>query len=355
EHCELRLVKDGVWIDSRTLRDCGTHLIAVIEGENLRKDVSQAKIVADVTLERIELSLRQLRWKLWSEAVASLAGRELEQVEAMLIDQLLDHSTLKELREIPEAVALSERHAWSDCRDPERRVTLRELVERVGAGETISYSRMRFPELSPEGAPILLLAERGQVERLARTLGQPLVEADNLLARERRRVIGYRAWLAREGKPELPRHLEFFVRASIERESGAGPIGGEIGLEVEAIGTFELAHVFLFKSGRLLGRAELDLEMPGLWLAIDANFEPNDDYTDAVRDRAFMQILLHSLASLHEPFGQLLAESDDARSRGLVKRWLISLCDQKSQVALLTRAGVDVGPGEIGRASGRER
>src|SRR5690606_22208558 len=182
-------------------------------------------------------------------------------------DPLLEHSTRKELREIPAAGALSERHAWGGGRDPERRGTLPALVERGGARASISGARTRFPERSPEGAPILLLAERGQVERLARTLGQPLVEADNLLARERRRVIGYRAWLAREGKPELPRHLEFFVHASIERESGAGPIGGEIGLEVEAIGTFELAHVFLFKSGRLLGRAELDLEMPGLWLA----------------------------------------------------------------------------------------
>jgi hypothetical protein len=349
DFCELRLVKDGVWIDSRELRGCGTHLIAVIEGENLRKDVSQAKIVATAALERIESSLRQLRWKLWKLAFEQLTAPSLrERVEAMLREQLLAHARLDELQEIEEAVELSAHVTWADCRGRSRRISLRELVELTAAGTTVRYSQTRFPEMVADGAPILLLHELEDRGQLAKLLGRELVAADSLLDREHRRQLGQQAFLARVGKPELPGHLDFLARWSIAIELPSGPVRGELGIDGEFLrnpNNKAASHLFMYTQGRLLGRAEIDLGFLNLWLAVEAGFEPNDDFNDALRNPEFVAILLHSIASLREPLVQLLTREQDARNvallRGLVKRWLIALVDPKAQAGLLTLAGVD--------------
>jgi hypothetical protein len=71
----LHLIKDGVWIDSHPLPECGTNLIAVIEGERLRKDVSQARIVADDAVATIIAAIRRVRWQLWRQMQATLVPR----------------------------------------------------------------------------------------------------------------------------------------------------------------------------------------------------------------------------------------------------------------------------------------
>jgi hypothetical protein len=345
--CELRLVKDGVWIDTRELPDCGTNLIAVVEGEHLRKDVSQAKIVANAALERIEASLRRLRWQLWRNAAAQ-QHPEQPRIRAMIHTQLLVHSTLQELKEIPEAIELSTQITWSDCRNPKRLISLRELVEREGA---VSYAEQPFPEVPCEGEPILLIDNRFALAQLERTLGRGLVHADKLLDRERRRALGHKAWLAREGKPELPSHIEYLLRVPISFELGAGSVRGEIGLDADFLrhpGAKAPAHLFMFKQGRLLGRTELELGFINLWLALDGPFEPTDDYTDARRDHGFVEILLRAVAALREPLALLLAReqgvANEASYRGLLKRWLLVLVDPKTQTGLLTDEGDDATP-----------
>jgi hypothetical protein len=345
DFCELRLVKDGVSIDTRELREYGTHLIAVVEGENLRKDVSQAKIVANAALERIEASLRQMRWKLWQLAANELAD---VRVDGMIREQLLGYSSLKELQEVPEAVELSAHVTWADCRGHSRRVSLRELVELAAAGQTLRYAQTHFPELEATDAPIPFIEDQQDLKLLARTLGRTLVHADSLLDRERRRALGHQAFLARVGEPKLPGHLEFLVRGPIAFELDSGPVRGEIGVDAEFLRNPNgkaPSHLFMFTEGRLLGRTELELGFINVWLAIEAGFEPNDDYTDAVRNPAFVAILLRSFAQLRGPLVQLITSeqpsSTAALIRGLVKRWLIALVDPKAQVGLLTLAGVD--------------
>ena len=84
-------------------------------------------------------------------------------------------------------------------------------------------------------------------------------------------------------------------------------------------------------------------------LVLDAEFNPTDDYRDAIRDQLFVRVLLGGFVALLEPLGRLLADhpTDELRSanvRGLVKRYLIALVDQPSQASLLSKANVDVGP-----------
>ncbi len=348
---ELRLVKDGVWIDNRQPRDCGSNLIAVIEGENLRKDVSQAKIVESAALLRIDATLRRARWSLWKLAYEQLEGGEAERVWTMIAEQLLHFASREELEEVAEARALATQLRWRDCRGQGRRISLVDLLELALAGETLRYAQATYPELPADGAPIVLVQDPRELAALDRLLERELVEADDLLGREQRRLLGRRAWLERAGEATLPTHVRFAVTGAIVAKLDSGPVRGEVGVDVQLLTSPDLAapvHLFMYKDGCLLGRAELELELPNLWLVIDAGFEPNLDHTDAVRDPAFITILLRSLAALREPFARLLSERakdpNEALIRGLVKRWLIALVDRKSQVALLTRAGVDVAP-----------
>ncbi|PRP92785.1 hypothetical protein ENSA5_46970 [Enhygromyxa salina] len=347
DYTQLHLVKDGVWIDSRSLPECGTHLLAVVEGEQLRKDVSQAKIVSDDALARIVDNVRRARWMLWKKARDEARQRE---VGGWIRLQLLDYTELDELRDSVEALALAEELSWPDCRDANRDVSLRDLVDQVEAGETPRWGTLTYRGLDPDAGSAVVMLGEDEAPRLARVLGVDLVHADSLLAREQRRAIGRAAWLEREGDPVLPTHLELAICGPI-RSVPQLELAGEVGVDCHTLDAPQLehpAHVMLYKQRHLLGRLELELGIPNLWLVIDAEFEPNDDYTDAVRDMTFVRALLGALSALREPLARLLelgqGTVNEASGRGLVKRWLIGLLDPRSQVALLSKAGADLTP-----------
>jgi hypothetical protein len=342
----LRLVKDGVWVDTRRLASCGTHILAVVEGEKLRKDVSQAKIVHDEALEAIIAAITTARWRLWTKARQGAEGEQAWKIDQWIRIQLLDYVGLDELARNLDALALAAQVRWPDCRGEGREIDLRTLVELARAGAPLRYGTHPYEELEPKGEPIPLLTE-DEVERLARLLDSELVRADGFLERELLRLLGRKAWLERRGEPRLPTHLPYLVRAEFEHEG----VRGEVGVDNHTLVATHLEHPVqanLYKDGCMLGRLELELGIPNLWLAIEAGFEPTDDYRDAVRDRSFADALLVGLAAFAGPFAEMLAlaqgELGEDHARGLVKRWLIALIDRSAQVQLLVEAGVDVTP-----------
>jgi hypothetical protein len=338
----LHLVKDGVWIDSHQLPECGTNLVAVVEGERLRKDVSQARIVADDSVAAIVAAVRRVRWQLWRQMQAMIVelggAREATHLAERLRVQLLQHVELSELRDDENALALAEHITWKDCRGAHPEVSLRRMVELVIAGQTPHFASRGFPDVPVEGAPILWLKKK-DAALLAKPLGHTPVQANTLLMREELRAQGHKAWLAREGEPALPTHVQFEYRATIAAT-------GQVGIDHHAL-FGHLQHpvqVLLFKQRRLLGRLELDVNIPNVWLVLEAEFSATDDYRDAVRDGLFVRALLTGFAALLEPLGRLLADHPDnsrsANIRGLAKRWLIALIDPPSQAALLGKANV---------------
>ena len=347
--CELILIKDGVWIDSKELRRAGNHLVAVIEGDSLRKDVSQARIVENAALERIEAAIVHARWRLWALAHERASGEARLRVAAQIREQLLEYSERGELLEHADARALAAQVVFSECRDRHTTFSLLDLAERAARdGAPLRFSARSFDELSyDDGDPVLLLEDSSVRARLARTLGVDVVSAEDLLARAHRRLEGRKRWLTRLAPAELPANVGYAVRWAFEIEvAKLGRIAGEIGID-ELIYAQPQAkaptHLFMHAQGRLLGRTELALPLHPLWLAVEAAFEPNDEYTDAVRDRTFIGVLLQVLAQLAEPLARLVADAPDewaeARARGLVKRWLGVMVNRADQVALLTKAG----------------
>jgi hypothetical protein len=342
----LHLVKDGVWIDSRPLPECGTGLMAVVEGEQLRKDVSQARIVADKAVTTIVESIHRARWQLWRQVLAAAQGRARDRLAERVRVQLLQHVEFGELRTDEHALALAEQVTWKDCRADHPLVSLRRMVEIVVEGETPRFASRPFPEVPIEGAPILWMKKKDAVG-LSKALRTTPVQANSLLTREEMRAEGHKAWLARAGEPVLPTHVQFQYRAELSGED----LGGEVGIDHHALfdNLQHPAQVLLYKQGRLLGRLELDIDIPNVWLVLEAGFNATDDYRDAVRDQVFVRALLAGFAALLEPLAELLADhvDDVARSanvRGLIKRYLIAMAHQPSQAALMSKANVDVGP-----------
>lgn len=348
EPTRVHLVKDGVWIDSRDLPDCGTGLLAVVAGEQLRKDVSQAKIVDDRALTAIMRAIRAGRWQLWRQAIERSEGDA--RLLARVHTQLLEHAALSELRGNDNVHALAETLTWPEARGDHPQVSLRRLIDVINNGGQPRYANGKFPELQVEGAPILAIRQ-SEAQRIGKALNVDIAPARSLLERERLRARGRAEWLERVAPARLPDHITFQYRAPITGDQlGGDQLDGEVGIdhESQAAGLEHPAQVMLHLEGHLLGRLELDAGIPNVWLAIEAPFTPTDNYRDAVRDKAFIRALLAALVGLAGPLAQLGAavQADAAQTagvRGLIKRWLIQLLDPRSQVALLTRAGVDVG------------
>jgi hypothetical protein len=115
---ELRLIKDGVWIDSRPLTNCGPGVLAIVEGDALRKDVSLAQIVADEALAAVEALVGAARWSAMVrvlELSRSLegSGRGYEQ---LVRAEALRFLVLAEMPAGPDRMALLDGLTWHDAR-----------------------------------------------------------------------------------------------------------------------------------------------------------------------------------------------------------------------------------------------
>jgi hypothetical protein len=391
---QLRLVKAGVWIDTHEAPSCGTHIVAVVEGDALRKDLSQARIVSDAALEAVIGAVRGARWQLWLQAsrAATEGGLAQYDVYSWIRTQIFEHATRSEIQFNPHALALTELVSWLDCRDPflselpsglrelstvrspaavaaRPRVTLRQLLE-TSSADPPEFATRGFDALMPSDPPVILLSTQEEIDRLRRLL-PGLRNRTKQLTQAERKEQARLAWLSRAGEPELPEHVRLLAHESIDLPGIRGRIGIDARI-LEAPASSYPMHAMLFTNGCLLASLELELRVPGLWLAVEADFEPTELYDDAVRDARFAEVLLACIAGLREamadaheiavdgehepavlgltrrlsnrvhptqPLGER-ARAREASVRGLVKRWLASMLVVKYRRSLLRSLGV---------------
>lgn len=328
---ELRLVKDGVWIDSVPLEECGPGFVAVVAGDQLRKDVSLAKIVADDALAEIVGLVRAARWGALMRAVEAVERREIASEPTMqrVRAEVLKFLKLRDIRKRPDAALLAGAIAWPDARslDPEDRrrhrwISLAELAppaDSEGATGTLRFAYLDYPYVAPDGPPVPRLGEK-EAQAVARILGYKRQRIDDELARANARELARRAFLRRTMEPKLcDRQRSYATRAAIEAEG----LRGEVGLAGAARtdGT-----VWLLREGCLLARFDLAWGIAGLDVALEAAFTPADSYEDVARDAALVRAFMHVLAGLAGPLAQLYRERRgtelEGDARGRIKAWL---------------------------------
>jgi hypothetical protein len=346
---ELRLIKDGVWIDARPLVNCGPGVLAIVEGDALRKDVSLAQIVADEALAAVWGLVGAARWSAMVRVLGLSrspegAGRGYEQ---RVRTEALRFLSLAEMPAGPDRTALLDGLTWSDARtyNPERapdhgRVSLRELSAAMEAGSgdeppVLRYSPRVYGVLAPEGRPIPFVVD-GECEGLARVLGGVLVP-DEGIARAAKRAEARKKFLTRKSTLTLPASQRYEVRGTFEGDGISGQLGvSEAGAEGSSR-RWQEGTTWLYCEGCLLTVMQLDWGIPGLEVAVEARFEPTDDFADAVRDEVVVDVALHVLAALPGLLSPLVYSkrtSIEGGVRGIVKSWLMLVFDEAARTSL---------------------
>jgi hypothetical protein len=352
---ELRLIKDGVWIDTHELEGCGPGIVAVVEADELRKDVSLAKIVADEGLGRIVGLVRAERWGALARWIEAQKVRDplLRPVETRVRAEVLQFLRLRDLRKRADAAIVAEALVWTDARTHgprERKLTLGDLAAAVvpakdGAGKdgagTLMYAGQSYRELAAEGAPIPVIHE-DERSALRRVLACQLVACDAELKLADTRAKARRAWRLRTTAARLPEHRRYLVRAPLTVEG----MTGEVGLDAEALDAKVQAEgtTWAIREGCLLAELKLQWGFAGLDVAVEAMFTPTDDYANVARDELVVRLGLGVLRALR---GLLAVVAEGTRGseveatvRGLIKKWMMHLFDADTRADLWKRLRV---------------
>lgn len=367
---ELRLVKDGVWIDSRELPGCGPGVLAIVEGDGLRKDVSLAKIVADETLAEVEAQVQMARWSAMARVIERARsldglGRNYERVVRA---EVLRFMTLAEVPDGPDLRTIGQGLQWFDARthSPDKKrgyvyMTLLDLAAAVqpATGALVDLRTVVAGEVR-EGAPTLRFADRlydglaaetpaipfiheDEHKAVARVLGCLLVRADEL-DRAEKRARARREFLLRTATGQLPTDRAYEVRGRLVTDE----FRGQLGITAEAVAgtqppvTGETTR--LCREGCVLAVLKIDWGIPGLEVTVEGAFEPTDDHRDAVRDATMVRLALEVLAAAQEVLTQLVRGAGSGslagQVRGIVKAWLLLLFDAEARASLWRRLRV---------------
>lgn len=369
----LRLLKDGVWIETLALDKCGPGIVAVVEGELLRRDVSLARIVADDALKALLRRVRGERWGLMARMVEAARSGALpaEPTLARVRAEALEFLRPRDLRKRPEVAVVAEALRWPDARAAggiswsvslgelaalveERRAAGRAAVavpdaeaddtddtddSRAAIRPALDYALVEYSELQPVGTPVIRLdvaTEVATAAALARILDCSPTAVDAALARASARAQGERAWRRREMPERLPGDRRYLLRAPIAAEG----LSGELGIGVEAGEEPPCVHgtTWLLREGCLLERVELAWGIPAIDVVLAGSFTPGELYDEVVRDELLVRAVLHTLASLLVPLAALVEGSRGgplaAAVRGLVKSWLLLVLDAEAREGL---------------------
>ncbi len=353
---ELRLVKDGVWIDSHPLEQCGPGFIAVVVGEQLRKDVSLAKIVADETLAQLVGLVRVERWGVLAHLVEQVQRRErpseptMGRVRAEVMGFLKGRLLRKraDVAVIAKAIVFAEArtrdpsgtgesNSWISLMDIAAALPTRpDGPDGAGAskGESIElrYAKSNYPLVARSESPIPMLSAE-DAKALGRMFGCSMKAVDKELEGASNRERARRAWQTRGMVARLPEQRRYLVRAPLE---GPG-MRGEIGIGIEAGDPLARAEgtIWLLAQGRLIGAIELAWGIAALDVVVEAEFEATDSYDDVVRNRVLVGVCMQVLASLAGPLAQLAAQAGRPFVLGLIKSWLTLVLDAEARARLL--------------------
>jgi hypothetical protein len=361
EHGELRLIKDGVWIESIELTNCGPSVVAVVSSDRFKKDASQARIVADEARQRAIECAERARWGLLRATLESGEAAGSAAVESRVREELLAYVTVDAIAELESAGFVAERIGWRDCRGARPFVSLRSLVERYARtekrGDRVGYGEVHYPDLKAEGDPVIELP-RHELDPLMRIFGWRPRRRDRGLERAQRRIVARGRWLQRPMETTLPEHESFLFRTSFSRPGG---ITGQLGISANYFqtgGSDAPSRIWLIKEGKLLGQHEVELGIPHLWAAVEGPFVPTDEWDDATRDVDFARVMLEVVAALADPIAQLRegprTPDQEKNVRGLLKRWLVLVLDPERQWELWVHAGVPIEAREACDAIARE-
>jgi hypothetical protein len=341
----VELLCNGVWVERVELERMITGFAAIIDDDQLRRDVSQNQILRDAAFERVLAALRQSEAKL----VARLADRwvaETDREHSTI--PVWTESTLREWLSLQSSV-LSSRMA----QDPRfaavakvplwraiggARLTTADLLDH----DPIYYSHLPF-EFAPSEVPFVVELFDDEERRLFDGLfGRRGVDHAPALRREQDRDRQRKLFLTRNHPTQLAEGY-YLRREPVKGWLGPDrPITGELGLR-------SLGHrdswVRLIREGCLLQEVRLAHPIPGLCAVIEAEFTPNDDWDAARPDERLAEVAFELLRALERMLRALaesgVVEHDTFELQELLRAYVRAICDRRFVTEFLEQFGFE--------------
>ncbi|HRI52768.1 MAG TPA: hypothetical protein PLW65_21550 [Pseudomonadota bacterium] len=341
---ELRLIKNGVWVDTQHPEELLPGFQALVDCPSLRQDISHEHVVRDEQHERVVKVVlgAQLSW------LAARYGEALTQYQASA------EGILKRLRAILKLLlsrpaGASFLHAWAGSLPPEsplaarpywppdlaamdrllhfpiarstreQWVSLRQLLTDAAQHPSLAYSPLPFGEPDPVRPLVLHLTEPAEVAMFAALLGRPAEDRTAALTQERRRRANRKAWQSRPWQPTLARE-SYPSQAPIVGPGLSGAVGVSLLPAPAATGTpTKLAVV---ASGCLLVEKTLRTPVPELSIVIAGDFTPSSMFDEVLGNQLLSDALTAALAALLPLLQGILAvavgaEQEPAKARTL--------------------------------------
>lgn len=364
---ELRLLRNGVWVDTQHPEELLPGFQALVDCPSLRQDISHEHVVRDEQHERVVKVVlgAQLSWlgARYGEVLAQSPASSdwmLKRLRAILQHLLARPAGSTLIRAwanlLPPGTPLAARPYWPpelaemdrllyfplvrSTREPW--VSLRQLLTDVAQHGSLAYSPILCSEPDPVRPLVLHLTEPAEVAMWAALFGCPAEDRTAALERERRRRANREAWQHRMRLPTLASD-SYLQKAPIVGPGLSGAVGVSR-LPVPAEASFSTKLV-LIAGGHLLVEKKLLTPVPELCIVIGGDFTPSYMFDDVLSNQLLSDALTAALAALLPLLQGILALTVSAEQqpgkaqllRGLVRVLLSGSVQKEVRLA----AGVE--------------
>ncbi|MEM7355508.1 MAG: hypothetical protein AAF657_32140, partial [Acidobacteriota bacterium] len=317
EHWPARLLilDQGVWFATHKLDHLPFRFTACVESGRLLKDASQRDVVRNRAYDEVQAAVSEafyralakfahegcaaeedFRWLLLHPATLPLIRRAIAAIQASGV-------------ETPESQAVAAVPLWPAARQPSLDLSLLDLLHlRVSHGR-VGWTKKAYTELERQDQPPLaVISSPEERSYLAELFGDGFYAADSELQHELVRRRNVERWRRRRMTPEIP----VSAGSLISRPLATAEVQGQVGIFLDPFrhsagqGRFP---VWWIKDGGLLHKAAITPVVRGFTAALEADFEPADDYARVEVDRLFVRVVLELARALGPLMNQLAAES----------------------------------------------
>ncbi len=310
----LMILDQGVWIGSHRLEHLPFQFLACVESARLRKDASQRDVVRDEAYDGVLKAVSAAFYR----ALAKLGG-ESPAGKTFFRRLLLHAATLPLIRQVlaailgsgaepPEGQAVAAVPLWLSARRPPLELSLLDLLHIRTSRGRIGWSYDVYPDLERQDQPpVAVISGRQERAYLTELLGDGFYPADSELQQQLAGKRNAERWRRRRMTPEIPAA----AGPSVAVPLATAEVKGEVGILLDPFrhsGGVGRSPVWWIKDGSLLQKAVVTPIVPGFSAALEADFEPAEDFTRVEVDRLFVRVVLAMARALRPLMDRLVAE-----------------------------------------------
>ncbi len=328
----LMILDQGVWIATHQLDRLPPQFVACVESPRLIKDASQRDVVRNRAYRGVRAAVRAAFY----QALAELAAVGVLWEEPPFRRLLLHPATLPLIRRVLDAILGSEAETpegravaavplWPSARQPPLDLSLLDLLQLRASRGRVGWTDDVYPDLKrKDQPPVAVISAPEERNYLAELFGDGFYRADSELEHELARWRNLLRWRQRRMTPEIPASAGSLISIPLATPE----VKGEVGIFLDPIRQSEgpgRFPVWWIKDGRLLQKGVATPIVRGFTAALEAEFEPDEDFAQVEIDALYVRAVVAIARALGPLMNRLAAESRQLPGLPeLIRRCLIS-------------------------------